>query len=150
MVKQKMIEIEEVEELWELDSQIDVVRLDTASLDVPKLHNKYTKIHNKVKLESLKLEAKYNDMQQIKTLYYSGKLSKEELDEKGWEPHHIKVLRNDMKSYIESDPDLMKIKIRIDYYTIMYKYLESIISQINNRSFLISNSIKWKQWQSGQ
>lgn len=142
--------IEELEKLWESDLAIDEVRLDTAALDVPKLHNKYLKIQNKLRQQTLGLKMKYADLQQIKGLYYTGKMSKEDLDEHGWEPFPLKVLRNDLKSYYETDEDLKKIKLKLEYNEIMEKYLDTIISSISNRSFLITSAIKWKQFTAGE
>lgn len=142
--------IEELELEWEGDLTIDEVRLDTAALDVPKLLNKYLKIQNKIKQQSLILKVKYADLQQIKGLYYTGKMSQEELEEQGWEPFHLKVLRNDLKMYYETDHDLKKIKLKQDYNDLMESYLNSIISNINNRSYLITNAIKWKAFTAGE
>jgi len=145
-----MAKIEDIEELWNNDCEIDSVMLDVAALDIPKLHNKYLIIHNEVRLLLLQLEEKYNDLAMIKSSYYTGKMSKEELDEKGWEPFQIKVLRSDVKSYLETDPDVRKIKTRIEYNKIVLEYLKSIIEQINKRNFSISSAIAWRKFTSGE
>lgn len=145
-----MLKIEDIENLWSEDCEIDPVRLDIASLDIPKLHNKYLKLYNEVRLLLLQQEDKYNDLAKIKTLYYSGKISKEELDEFGWEPFQIKVLRTDIRSYLDADPDLKKIKTRIEYNKIILEYLKNIIEQINKRNFAISSAISWRKFTAGE
>ena len=142
--------IEELEQMWEKDSEIDSVRLDSASLDTPKLQNKYLKLSNGVKLLILQLEGKYNDLAHLKGLYYSGKMSKEELEMNGWEPYHIRVLKNDLRSYYEADADLKKIRLKIDYNKIMELYLKEIIEQLNKRTWMVSNAIKFRQFTSGE
>ncbi len=144
------VSIEDIEEMWEKDCEIDGVRLDTASLDTPKLQNKYLKINNSLKLRSINLDSDYNNLLHIKSLYYSGKLSKEELEEKGWEPYPIRVLRNDLKLYYESDKDLKQIKLKIEYNNIMIKYLEGILDQLSKRTWMVSNAIKWKIFTAGE
>lgn len=144
------MKIEDIEKLWEADCEIDSVRLDVAALDIPKLHNKYLKIHNQVRLKILQLKDKYSDLLKVKNQYYAGKLSKEELDEYGWEPFPHKVIRQDLKTYTESDSDLKKIKTRIEYYEIALDYLKSIVEQINKRNFSIKAAIDWRKFTSGE
>lgn len=144
------MKIEDIEKLWEEDCEIDSVDLAGEALNIPKLHNKYLKIYNNVRLRILNLKDKHTDLLKVKNQYYSGKLSKEELDEYGWEPFQYKVLRNDLKTYTDSDPDLRKIRTRIEYFEIVLDYLKSIIEQINKRNFSISSAIQWKKFTSGE
>lgn len=145
-----MIRLEEVEMEWDKDCLINPVELDVASLDSPKLHSKYMRYYNKIRLHILSLEDKLSDEIKIKTLYYSGRLSKEELDEYGFEPFQLKVLKTDIKMYLESDPNIKKIKNRIEYYKIFLDCIKSIIDQINRRSFEIKNIIEHRKFTSGE
>ena len=142
--------LEWIEEQWDIDCPINQVELDVAALDIPKLHNKYFKLLKKYKIKRLAYKDDYQDLLHIKSLYYTGKLSKEELEEYGYEPFHHKVLKNDLSSYYEADKDLKKFKIRIDYNNIIIEYLDGIIDQINRRTFSISAAIKWRQFTSGE
>ena len=144
------MKIEDIEKMWEEDCEIDSVDLASAALEIPKLHNKYLKIYNAVRLKILSLKDKHSDLIKIKNEYYSGKLSKEELDEYGWEPFQYKVLRQDLKTYTESDQDLKKIRTRIEYFDIVLEYLKSIIEQINKRNFSIKAAIDWKRFTAGE
>ncbi len=105
-----MMKIEEIEHEWEKDCAINSNELDYEALNIPKLHNKYLKFYNKVRLIILQLEGKLTDESNIKTLYFTGKLPKEELIEYNLEPFPYKVLRNDVKSYLESDSKIKQIK----------------------------------------
>lgn len=144
------MKIEDIEKLWEEDCEIDSRDLAGEALNIPKLHSKYLKIYNQVRLKILSLKDKYGDLLKVKNQYYSGKLSKEELDEYGWEPFQYKVLRNDLKTYTEADSDLKKIRNRIEYYEIALEYLKSIIEQINKRNFSIKAAIDWKRFTAGE
>ena len=144
------MKIEDVEKMWEEDCEIDSVDLAGSALNIPKLHNKYFKIYNAIRLKILSLKDKQTDLIKIKNEYYSGKLSKEELDEYGWEPFQYKVLRNDLKTYTDSDPDIKKIRSRIEYFEIVLEYLKSIIEQINKRNFSIKAAIDWKRFTAGE
>lgn len=144
------IRIEDVEKMWDADCEIDRVKLDTEALNIPKLHNKYLKFYNEIRLVLLQLEEKYAELAKVKSMYYGGKLSKEELDEYGWEPYQIKILRNDIKSYLDADKDLSKIHIKIEYNKILLEYLKNIVDQINKRNFSIKAAIDWRKFTSGE
>jgi len=145
-----MITIEDIEKEWEKDCEINPVELDKSALEIPLLHNKYLKIYNKVRLDILQLEDKMADEVKLKTLYYSGKLSKEELDDAGLEPFPIKVLRNDIKTYLESDQAVKRFNTKIEYSRVVLDYLKSIIDSINKRNFSIKAAIDWRKFTSGE
>jgi len=145
-----MITIEDIEKEWEKDCEINPVELDKSALEIPLLHNKYLKIYNKVRLDILQLEDKMADEVKLKTLYYSGKLSKEELDDAGLEPFPIKVLRNDIKTYLESDQAVKRFNNKIEYSRVVLDYLKSIIDSINKRNFSIKAAIDWRKFTSGE
>lgn len=144
-----MITIENIEQEWEKDCEINPLALDSEALEIGKLHNKYLKMHNQVRMYVLQLEDKLADENKLKTLYYTGKLSKEELDGNGLEPFPHKVLRNDVKQYLETDDVVKKIRNKIEYYKIIIEYLKNIIDQINKRNFSIKAAIDWKKFTSG-
>jgi len=145
-----MIKLDEIEQEWNQDCLINPVELDQASLDSPKLHSKYIRYYNKVRLHILSLEDKLADEMKIKNLYYSGRMSKEEYEESGLEPFPLKILKTDIKFYLESDPSIKKIKNRIEYYKIFLDCIKSIIDQINRRSFEIKNIIEYRKFTSGE
>jgi hypothetical protein len=144
-----MINIDTIESEWEKDCEINPIALDSEALDIGKLHNKYLKYYNQTRLYVLQLEDKLADENKLKTMYYTGKLSKEELDEAGLEPFPHKVLRNDVKQYLETDNGVKKIRNKIEYYKIVIEYLKNIIEQINKRNFSIKAAIDWKKFTSG-
>ena len=46
-----------------------------------------------------------------------------------------------------ADERIQTIDLKIKYYNVMLSYLEDIIKQINNRSFMLKNIIDWNNWQ---
>ena len=149
-IQQVLDPIEIIEEMWDKDSIIDSVRLDQSSLERTPLFTKYLKIYNKYKRRLFKLERDYKELNYIKTLYYSGKMTKDELEEREWEPYRLKVLRNDLKMYCDGDKDLNVIKDKIEYNKIVMEYLATILDQVNKRSYDISSAIKWRQFENGE
>jgi hypothetical protein len=66
------------------------------------------------------------------------------------EPFPYKVRdKEDLKLYLEADEKISKIKLKIDYYDTMLRYLEEILKQISNRTYQIKNAIEWRRFTAG-
>ena len=143
------MKLEEILESWAKDSKIDNTELDKESLKIPSLHNKYLKMYTGENLLRKKMVHDFKEMERDKFEYYSGKLCEEDLKEHGWEQFDHKLLKQDIPRYLESDPELIKMLLRIDYQKEKVEAIKSILSSINGRSFNISNAIKWQQFLNG-
>ncbi len=137
---------EEIQEMWEQDSKIDPVELDTASLAIPTLHSKYYKIFSDYKFKRKLAALDLKQLYRRKFEYYSGRGEPEDYKEN---PFDLKVLKSDLPKYIESDSQFKELQVKIDMYEIVIDYLENVIRQINNRSYQIKNAIEWKNFIEG-
>ena len=52
----------------------------------------------------------------------------------------------DVDKYMDSDPELIKQLSKVEYYQVMINYLDSILKNINNRTFQIKNAIEWQKF----
>ena len=98
--------LENVLEMWKKDNVIDEMALDESSRDTAKLHSKYLELHSVNRLRLKQLELDFKVLLRDKFNHYNGKLSQEELDEKGWnyDPlNGLTVLKSDMDKYYDSD-----------------------------------------------
>jgi hypothetical protein len=77
-------------------------------------------------------------------------MSKENLDDWGWQPFDLKILRQDLAIYIDSDEHLVKLKNKINYQKEKIDYLESVLKSLNNRNWIIRNAIEWRKFINGQ
>lgn len=143
------MKLEEIQFLWEEDSQIDRTELGEESLKISKLHNKYFKIFSNERLSLRKLEMDYKSLYKLKYQYYQGILSDEEYKELGWEPFQLKVLKQDIPVYIEGDADIININLRIGLQSEKVSYVESIIKSLANRGYQIKNVIEWEKFKVG-
>ena len=125
---------------------IDDTELDTESLKTPILHNKYLQYYNKFNLLLKKSQWEERTLQREKWEYYTGKSDPEVYKQK---PFDLKVLKNDVHIYINSDEDIQKIQAKIEYQSAIVNYLEQILRILNNRSFTIKNAIEWRRFTSG-
>ena len=78
--------------------------------------------------------------------YYGGKADAKVYAAK---PFDIKVLKNDLQMYIQSDDEILELQNKISYYESIIKYIEGIIKSIDNRQWDIRNSQDWKKFDAG-
>lgn len=145
-----MATLDDVLNMWEADSGIDDNHLGEASTSTAKLHAKYLKMLVEAKLRKTKLDIDMNSLRKTKIRYYRGELSRDELADMGWEPwQYNKPLKAEMDEFLKGDSDLIKIQARSDYIETLVYALESIMQQIKQRDFQLSNGIKWKAFLAG-
>ena len=143
------MELHELRVLVEQDSQIDDTQLDTESLRLPALHNKYLNFYHDAKLRYEKATNEYNRLYRLKWEYYTGKIDQETLDKKGWEPFQHNILKQDIPIFMNSDEDLCKRKEIITYIKSIVEYLEEVVKEITFRHTKIKNAIEWRRFLSG-
>ena len=135
--------LSELYDMVKVDLKIDETELDRESLNTPVLHNKYLVFHVNEKLKLHKLNSDLKIQKRDKWLYYTGKMSQEELDERNWEPFDLVVLKTDIDKFIESDSDLITLQSKIKYQEQIVDYLESVIKIVSNRQWNIRAALDW-------
>jgi|TARA_Y100000310_G_scaffold52001_1_gene47859 hypothetical protein len=143
------MKLEEIQELWNRDRDIDIEELATESTRIPQIHDKYLKIYIDERIRLKGLEFELAKIIRLKTDYYAGRMAQEDLDNLGWEPFLTKILKTEMGSYLDSDEDIFKLKRNITVMQEKINYLDSIIKMINNRGFQIKSAIDWIKFKSG-
>ena len=144
-----MMDLKELREQVERDARIDDTELDTESLRLPQLHNKYLNLYHDAKLWHEKAANEYNRLYKLKWEYYTGKIDAETLKQKGWEPFDHKILRNDVSVYMNGDDDLCNRKERMAYIQSIVNYLDEVVKEITFRHTKIKNAIEWRRFLSG-
>ncbi len=138
--------LEELQIQVNRDFKLDDTELDSESIKIPLLHNKYLQHLNKFSLLLKKAEYDHKLLVREKWEYYTGKADASVYQEK---PFDLKVLKADVHIYIDSDEELQKADQKVAYLNVVVKYLEQVLRSINNRTFLIKNAIEWKKFTSG-
>lgn len=143
-----MTKLDELLQMWTEDSQIDRTEPGKALIDIPKLHSKYLNILSRHRLLSKESEFKYNKMKRLKWEYYTGKLDDDILKKYGWEQFPY-TLKSDIVTYLESDDDLNKcIAIKIMHDEIV-DVCQSILKELNNRTWELKSFIDWEKFIQG-
>tara|TARA_R100001510_G_C7526084_1_gene119532 strand:- start:106 stop:534 length:429 start_codon:yes stop_codon:yes gene_type:complete len=138
--------LDELQEKIEKDMKLNDTELDLESLKTPQLHNKYMKQLNNFKLLLSRAEADLATIKKDKWEYYTGKSDPQVYADK---PFNLKILKQDVDQYIQSDEEYIKAKQKVDYLSTITDYLDRTIRQISNRTFTIKNAIEWRKFTSG-
>lgn len=141
--------LNELREMVSEDMAIDDTELDIESLRTPQLHNKYLNLFHDERLKLAKHEDDYKRMLRLKWEYYTGKMDEKTLNELGWEPFQLNILRTDIDKYIESDSDLSTLRMKIAFAKEKANYLEQVVKIMNNRQWNIRSAIEWRKFISG-
>jgi hypothetical protein len=144
------LNIEQLQEEWDKDCQIDDNYLGENSTATPKLHAKYLKILVQVKLKHTKLSSDYNLTRKNKFRYYRGELSRDELQDLQWDQWQgVKPIKNEMDEFLKGDAELNAMEIKIKYLETMIYFLESVLQQIKARDWQIKTAVEWKKFLAG-
>ena len=144
------MQINEIHDLWAEDSKIDETRLDYESLKIPQLHSKYFKIFSEERLRLWNLQAELKQLKLDKHIFLTDGSSKEDYASRGWKlPPRGNIIRQDTQMYLDADADLIKVGYKIAHQTEKIELLESIIENLNRRSFTIKNAIEFMRWTQG-
>ena len=142
-----MIDLDDLQKMWEKDSEIDRDNLHEESLKIPSLHAKYFDIYNKIFLLRKKAEQQRKNIRHERYEYFSGKADPEVYVEN---PFPKKIRDKDtMQKYLDADEKLSQVDMKIRYYDVTLKFLEEIIRNISGRTYQIKNAIEWQRFQSG-
>jgi hypothetical protein len=142
--------IEQLQEEWDKDCEIDDNYLGENSTATPKLHAKYVKMLVQVKLKHTKLSSDYNLTRKNKFRYYRGELSRDELQDLQWDQWQgVKPIKNEMDEFLKGDAELNTMDIKIKYLETMIYFLESVLQQIKARDWQIKTAVEWKKFLAG-
>ena len=138
--------------MWKDDCKIDDIELDASSLQVPRLHAKYTELLSEKKLEVVRYERQMKELNKDKWLWYGGKMSHDENKEHNWDydPFNgLTVLKSDYDKFTGADKDIQDLNDKLEYLRVTVDVLTDIVSQITWRHQTIKNIIEWRKFMAG-
>lgn len=141
------MKIEDLQNEWTQDCVIDDDHLGEASTITPSLHAKWIQYLTEAKLRQAKYRTEYATLRKNKFRYYRGELSRQQLEDLGWEQWQgVKPLKNEMDEFLSGDEDLNNLNLKVEYLNTMVYFLESVMSQIKSREWQVKNGIEWKKF----
>ena len=143
------MKLDEIQLMWDRDAQIDRTELGEESLRIPQIHSKYFKIFTQERLVLRKMEADLKQLYRDKYEWYNGNISEETLKANEWEPNPLKILRTDIPMYIEADPQMQNLSLKIEMQKEKVDFVEAIIKSLTTRGFNIKSAIEWERFKMG-
>ena len=148
-----MMTLDNIMKMWAEDVKIDDLNLDEETVKSAKLHSKYLEIFSLAKLQLKKNEMELDKTRKDKWLYYNGKMTKEQIDERSWKYDPFdgmsKPLKSDMDMYYKTDEDIIRINGKIEYQKAIVETLEEIMNNLRWRHTHIKNILDFKKFTSG-
>tara|TARA_B100000214_G_scaffold157784_1_gene113214 strand:+ start:140 stop:568 length:429 start_codon:yes stop_codon:yes gene_type:complete len=139
--------LEQLQDLWKKDSEIDPDKYGEESIKIPQLHMRYMEFYNTFSLMKKDREGEMKGLWKQKWIYYKGKAPSSVYKEM---PFDFKLTtREEINMFIEGDEDIRKLQLKIGYIEQVIFFLDGVLRQINGRNFQIKNAIEWDKFQSG-
>ena len=143
------MKLDDIYDMWKIDSEVDKTELGEESLKIPRLHHKYFQVYSAEKLLLRKYEAEMKQLKLAKYEFYSQGPSRE-TEEKGWVlPAKGLILKQELPMYLEGDKELIDMSLKIGLQQEKVELLESIIKSLTNRGFQIKAAIDWYKFTMG-
>lgn len=140
---------EELQDEWDKDSTLNSTNIGEESIKTPKLHAKYLRIYSKEKMKLISFQHRYKILRGEKKEFFINP-TKEVMQEKNWKmPERGKILKSDIESFLDIDPEILELELKIGVQQEKVEYLKSILQSINGRSFVIKNFIEERKWLQG-
>ena len=140
--------LDDIYEAWSKDSRIDKTDVGGEAISIPKLHHKY---HRMLSTERLVLLQRTQELSRLKLDKYEFlTFGPAKEFPKDWKlPPSGKVTKAEAKTYIDADPDVVEKSLLVGMQREKVEVLESIVTSINNRNFLLTNFINWEKLRNG-
>ena len=140
------MDLEQLQNQAEKDLIINDTELDLEALKTPQIYNKYMKHLTKFKLMHSRAEGDFAVTKRNLWEYYTGKADAIVYQQK---PFDLKILKQDVDKYFESDEAYIQAKQKMDYLSTVIDFLDRTIKQIGGRDWAIRNAIEWRKFTSG-
>jgi hypothetical protein len=144
------MKLSEIQDMWAKDAKVNELDLGKSSIQIAELHAKYLNILSNTKLQLRKCEGDYLRLRRTKFKYYRGEMTREELEEYGWNQFQgLKPLKNEVEDIVNCDEDIIRCVDKVEYMKAMLYQLEQIIRSLNGRGWEIKNAIEWTKFTNG-
>ena len=138
--------LDELKQIVYKELPVNKDHLDTESLRNQELYAKFIDYKTNFDFLLAKAKGEYKVLYKDKWEYYGGKADAKIYVTK---PFDLKVLKNDLHIYIESDKEIIDAENKIVYLETTVKYIDYVLKSIQSRGWDIKNAIEWKKFEAG-
>ena len=134
------MDLTKIQEMFDKDSKIDETNITLEETRSPALLNKYLKLYTNFRLMLSKAESDMKILKREKWMFYTGKSER---------PFELKILKNDVSTFIDADEEMIKLSSKIDYLKQVNLHLEHIVKNLHSRGFQLRNITTWIKYTEG-
>ena len=138
--------LDELKQIVYKELPVNKDHLDTEALRNQDLYAKFIDYKTNFEFLLAKSKGDYKVLYRDKWDYYGGKADAKVYATK---PFDLKVLKNDLHVYIESDKEIIDAENKIVYLETTTKYIDYVLKSISSRGWDIKNAIEWKKFEAG-
>jgi hypothetical protein len=143
------MKLEDIHKEWNVDAEIKSTEILEANLATPRFLQKYLQYRSNENLLLKKLQYEYRQLRFDKWIFYV-QGPNEESKKRGWKlPPKGAILKSEVDTYLDVDPDISELTLKIDYVKEKIDVLTNIIKQLHDRNWTIKNHISWATWTGG-
>jgi len=133
---------------WIHDAPVNSLNLGKAAGEIHELHAKYLKIWGMAKRDMIKAKI---ELKQLRAQKHDWMMNPtQEHHDKGWIYPDRKILKTDIASYLQADPDIIKAELNVGEHETAFEMLQEILKQIGNRNWLIKSAIDDRAFLAGE
>jgi hypothetical protein len=140
------LNLDEINDAWEQDSKLDRTDPDLELMRVPTLHSKYLRALTQSKLKRQSLSLAIKSLTKVLRRYYQGLMDQTELAERGWQQFNNSLKSMEIQEYIDTNDDITKFSIKRDYIDVVIFQLETILKELNQRTWQIRSIVDWRKF----
>lgn len=144
------VSIETLMSMWSEDSIIDSTSMEKELLKISHLHGKYLNIMSYHRHLVRKMESDYKLLKGLREDYYLGHLTKEDLEERGWEPMQHVLSNPQIARKLDTDAELNKLLLKKVAHEEIVSYCENVLKSLHSRTWDLGNYVKYIQLSSGK
>ncbi len=142
--------LEQLIKEWEKDAKINIVEPSMEILRIPLIHSKYNTWLSMHKLLAKRARLEFFRERKKKWMYFSGKLSREQLKEYGWEDFPFsKPLKSDFDIWLEADEDLQKVIEKEEYHDECVNFITNVMKEVHNRTWQLKEHMTHERFNGG-
>ena len=138
--------LDELKQIVYKELPVNKDHFDTEALRNQDLYAKFIDYKTNFEFLLAKAKGEYKVLYREKWEYYGGKADAKIYVTK---PFDLKVLKNDLHVYIESDKEIIDAENKIVYLETTTKYIDYVLKSISSRGWDIKNAIEWKKFEAG-
>jgi hypothetical protein len=145
-----MITIDQILDEWDADAPIRYDNLGEEATKTAILHAKYLRYLQTAKQQFRKERKRADKIIALRTRYYNGELSKEELEEYEWEPYlFVRPIKDNLIKLLDTDKFVSGQMDQVIYYQNLMDALVEIIKKINTRTWDVKTAVEYYKFTSG-